>query len=128
MNGLRLTPLFLSAALLLGGCAGVRHVDSIIPPEDGNDCWSTVRRDAIKGDQIIGTAIIDRRYSDKCGDDRVRAARYAAMGDVESARIEAISRLLRPGLPDGAGVNKETLTFCLTKSERKDGGLHFSCR
>ncbi|MGB4107811.1 MAG: hypothetical protein WBK55_08455 [Alphaproteobacteria bacterium] len=100
MNRYKLTSAFLGA-LMLGGCASVHYVDSVIPPEPGNDCWSTVKRDAIKGNEIVGTAIIDRRFSTECSHDRVHAVKLTVAGEVEGKRLDAISRMLQ-GIHDSA--------------------------
>ncbi len=110
MNGVKLTSAFLGA-LMLGGCASVHHVDTVIPPDPDNDCWSTVKRDAIKGNEIIGTAIIDRRFSTECSQDRVQAVKLEVAGKVERARIDAISRLLGKKSCQYLGSRDGVLTY-----------------
>lgn len=126
MNEMKLTSAFLGA-LMLGGCASVHHVDSILPAEDSNHCWSTVKRDAVKNGEVIDSVIIDRSYSGSCGDRQVEAEKLAVLGKVEEARIKAISELLKHGRPDKV-TNAQPIDFCFQKQKQKDGGLHFSCR
>lgn len=94
MNKLQLAPLFLGAALGLGGCAEVRHVQSVVPSGPENPCWHTVQETDYKDNEVIDQAITSQIYSMDCDGRLIKVERIAAKESVLRAQIEAASRLV----------------------------------
>ncbi|MCE7886954.1 MAG: hypothetical protein DYH13_05550 [Alphaproteobacteria bacterium PRO2] len=94
MNKLQLAPLFFGATLGLGGCAEVRHVQSVVPSGPENPCWHTVQETDYRDNEIINQGITSQIYSMECDGRLVKVERIAAKESLLRAQIEAASRLV----------------------------------